>query len=188
MEIYLIRHTTPDVPPHTCYGQTDVPLTQKGRDEIALVKQKLPSALEQVYSSPLSRCFDLAKNLSTNHLEMDSRLMELNNGLWEMKKWDDIDSSHLTLWMDDFVNVRTPEGESYHDLYERVTHFWDEMIQKEHETVAIVCHGGPIRAILSYLLEIPLKNSFRFNIRPGGVTHISYSTENQNIKIIEFDR
>lgn len=41
MDIYLIRHTTPDVPPGTCYGQSDVDVAASFMDEFSALHPKL---------------------------------------------------------------------------------------------------------------------------------------------------
>ena len=41
MEIYLVRHTSVDVPAGYAYGQTDVPLRSSFEDEAEVVKKKL---------------------------------------------------------------------------------------------------------------------------------------------------
>ena len=41
MEIVLIRHTSVDVPPGVCYGQTDVPLKPSFEQEAAVSKENL---------------------------------------------------------------------------------------------------------------------------------------------------
>lgn len=41
MEIYLIRHTSVDVPAGYAYGQTDVPLRPTFEEEAQIVKEKI---------------------------------------------------------------------------------------------------------------------------------------------------
>ena len=56
MNVYIIRHTAPDVPQGTCYGQTDVPLKETFKTEARAVKDSIPDiTFDAVYSSPLSR-------------------------------------------------------------------------------------------------------------------------------------
>ena len=57
MEIVLIRHTSVDVPPGVCYGQTDVPLKPSFEQEAAVSKENLKVYLpfDPVYTRPLTR-------------------------------------------------------------------------------------------------------------------------------------
>ena len=66
MEVIFIRHTSVDVPPGVCYGQTDVPLRNSFEQEAAVTSGNLKSYrpngrdFDYVYTSPLSRCVRLA--------------------------------------------------------------------------------------------------------------------------------
>ena len=90
-----------------------------------------------LYSSPLQRCVLLAnyikENSKINSIQEDSRLLEMNFGDWEMKNWDVIPPDDFTPWMNDFVNVRVPNGESFVDLHDRVNDFLDNELQKQFE-------------------------------------------------------
>ena len=82
--------------------------------------------------------------------------------------------------MNDFVNFRCPNGESYLDLYKRATDFFEELVKKNYKNVGIITHGGFIRSILSYILEIPLKKSFSIQIYYGSVSKIVLSQDNNS--------
>ena len=62
MEVILIRHTSVDVLPGVCYGQTDVPLKPTFEQEAAVTQENLKAFLpfDHVYTSPLTRCVRLA--------------------------------------------------------------------------------------------------------------------------------
>jgi alpha-ribazole phosphatase len=89
-----------------------------------------------------------------------------------MQRWDDIGAGELKVWTENFVNQRCPEGESYRDQFQRVASFWDAMCRKHQEHVAVVTHAGVIRALLAYLLDIPLHKSLYVGIDYGSVTKI----------------
>ena len=114
MEIYLVRHTSVDVPAGYAYGQTDVPLKASFPEEAARVKQALEGhTFDQVWSSPLSRCRRLAAYCGYPEPMTDPRLMEVNFGEWEMKSWDEVSSDPRSVaWFDDWLNEPTPGGES----------------------------------------------------------------------------
>lgn len=175
MEIFLIRHTTPAVEKGVCYGQTDLDVTDSFHEEAMIITQHLPDNIVQVYSSPLQRCKKLAEHLfAAKPVELQKDLMELNCGKWEMQKWDDIPRHEIDPWMKDFVTVRTPEGESYIDLHERVVAQF-EKIRQLQQPAAIVAHGGVIRSILSHITDTALGDSFnRFKLHYGCVVKISF--------------
>ena len=173
MEVYLIRHTTPQIEKGICYGQSDIPLMETFGIDIQNILQHLPDSVDVVYSSPLSRCVKLAEHIKSDQkFTHDTRLMEMNFGSWEMKKWDEMDQEVLNEWMKDFVNVRVPNGENFIDMNNRVCEFIEELIKKQYKKVVIVTHAGVIRSVLCQILETPLQNAFKIPIDYGGITKI----------------
>ncbi len=172
MELYLIRHTTPGIAKGICYGQSDIPLANTFDTEAkAVLKQLETLSFDAVYSSPLLRCKQLALKISPNVIE-DPRLMELNFGNWELKKWDNIPRKESEPWMQDFVRVSTPNGESYINLQKRAISFYNEIKDQPYSSIAIVTHAGFIRALVSYINTIDLKDSFDLKVPYGVVMGI----------------
>jgi alpha-ribazole phosphatase len=174
MEIYLVRHTTPDIAKGVCYGQSDIDVTETFLQEASIIQQLLPATIAAVYSSPLQRCKKLAAYLYPNHeIQQHDNLMEINCGHWEMKLWDDIPAEEITPWMNDFINVCIPGGESYVDLYARVNKTFAQ-IQQEARPLVIVAHGGVIRSILASITNTGIKDSFgAFKLHYGCVIKLS---------------
>ncbi len=173
MEIYLIRHTTPKIEKGICYGQSDLDITESFEEELGFIKPHLPSNALRIYASPLQRCKKLADVLfADQEINCYADLMELNCGDWELMKWDDIPKPEIQPWMDDFVNVAVPNGESYMHLYERVVSRF-EAIAAAGQDAVIVAHGGVLRSILSHITQTPLKESFDvFTLHYGCVVKI----------------
>ena len=110
------------------------------------------------------------------HVHFYDDLMELHCGSWEMQHWDEIPKPELQPWMNDFVSVKVPGGESYLDLYTRTVKRY-EKISGEVKPAAIVAHGGVIRSILSHITGTPLKEAFeRFPLYYGAVAKINTAT------------
>jgi len=177
MDIYLIRHTSVDVPKGLCYGQSDVSLANTFEKEAIDIKTKIPDNQRDIdlLTSPLSRCSLLVDFLFPEKLvRNDKRWMEMNFGDWEMKLWNDIPEEESQLWMQDFVNVATPNGESFSEMIERVKSVWEETLQQSTNDKVIVCHGGVIRTILHLILEIPAQKVFAVDIDYGAVIKIQY--------------
>jgi alpha-ribazole phosphatase len=174
MEIYLIRHTTPAIEKGICYGQTDVALKDTFEVEAEVVLPNISHGVEVIYSSPLSRCLRLANYLSVRlalPLVTDHRLKELNFGEWESKRWNDIDPAALQFWMDDYVNVPCPGGESYQELAKRTSLFLMEVMTKKPERAAIVTHHGTLKAIHAELKKITLVQAMEVEFSYGSVSH-----------------
>ncbi|KQB40133.1 alpha-ribazole phosphatase [Flavobacterium sp. L1I52] len=168
MEIYLVRHTETICEKGICYGQSDVGLKEPFLEQFESIRTQIPNEAI-VYSSPLKRCVQLADFLASS-ITTDFRLMEMDFGDWEMKKWDAIPETDFTPWMNDFVNVSVPNGESFVDLHHRVTDFWKEkIIPNSAEKIVIVTHAGVIRSILCAISNLPLKDAFMNKVDFGAV-------------------
>ena len=148
-------------------------------EEVQQIKNQLPNFTETVLiiTSPLQRCLQLAQQLSFNQdncIIVDKRLLELNFGEWEMQKWQEIDSHLLQEWMNDYVHLAPPQGESYQALLIRCQAFWKYLLKLPFSNVLVITHAGVIRALIAHLLEIPLKNAFAIQIDYGSVSKIKY--------------
>lgn len=174
MEIYLIRHTTPAIAKGICYGQTDLDVTDTFEEEVAAIIPHLPHNIQTVYSSPLQRCRKLAEALFPQHpVQLHNDLMELNCGSWEMQEWNTIPKAEIQPWMDDFVHVPVPGGESYTQMHKRVINRFQWITEQTQPTV-IVAHGGVLRSIVSHITQTPLKESFdAFSFHYGCVVKVT---------------
>lgn len=176
MEVYLVRHTETVCEKGICYGQSDVGI----RETYSAVFESIVNQLPQdavLYSSPLQRCTILAnyilENTDINSVIEDSRLMEMNFGDWELNNWDAISQEVLNPWMEDFVNVRVPNGESFVDLNIRVLDFFENKLTGEIiKPVIIVAHAGVIRSFLCKINDLPLKDAFLNKVDYGDVIKI----------------
>lgn len=173
MEVYLIRHTTPLIEKGICYGQTDIPLAESFPDEANKLLPFLPETVDAVFSSSSNRCIKLARLIKSERIIIDNRLLEMNFGDWEMKKWDDIDKENLDKWMQDFVNVRVPQGETFIDLYQRVCDFIENLKKADFHKIAVVTHAGVIRSFVSKILDSPLEKAFEIKVNYCSVTKIN---------------
>lgn len=172
MEIYLVRHTETVCAKGICYGQADVSLMQPYQEQFQEIKKQLPEEAF-FYSSPLERCTILADFLSTSNFTTDKRLMEMDFGSWELKSWDEIPKDEMDPWMNDFVNVKVPEGESFEIMNDRVLSFIDEKLTEVSKPIVIVTHAGVIRSFLCKQMSLPLIEAFSNKVEFGQVIKIN---------------
>jgi len=164
MEVYVIRHTPVALGKNMCYGQSDVPLAASFDRDVEIYKNQLPTRFDKVYSSPSPRCKALVSALQYPNVAFHNSLHELNFGDWENKDWNEINQTELNHWMNDFVNIKVPNGESLHELFLRVQLFFNKLRKKKHKKVLIITHAGVIRCLWAYLLDIPLQNIFKLSV------------------------
>ncbi len=212
MEIFLVRHTTPEVEPGTCYGKTDLGLPSSFEKEARHLLEFLPSKVHSIRTSPLFRCYSLAEYISKRMesvgpapaWKVDPRIEELNFGEWEAKLWEDIPRDETDPWMLDFVNKRPPGGETYSELKTRISESWEESLKEgkvweklkkeegensEYKEIW-VSHGGPIRCLASISLGIPLENSFRLVLDYGAVSvlRVRFGEEESFPQLVSWNR
>ena len=192
MEIYLVRHTAPDIDKGICYGQADIGVKETFLAEAVIIKKHLPEKVDAIYCSPLKRCKVLADHLFKDQpIQLKDELKEINCGKWELKLWDEIPRYEIDPWMDDHVNMRIPGGESYMEVFERVGQCFDSIVT-EHRLAALsgnnaeasspnavmVAHGGVIRSILAHVTQTPLPDSFKvFSLHYGCVVKVVYGAD-----------
>ena len=76
MKITLVRHTSLQISPGLCYGQSDIDVGVSFWDETNQLKNKLADRqFDAVYTSPLQRCVKLAAALNLGEPIEDARLM-----------------------------------------------------------------------------------------------------------------
>ncbi len=184
MQVYLIRHTTPDIEKGICYGQTDFAVNPTlFIEELKIIQSKLPDNIDRFFSSPLKRCKQLAECLSAEYIE-DERLIELDFGDWENKFWSELNQTEVTVWAKDFVNNRPPNGENYVELHNRIIKFIETLLNTDNESAGIVTHAGNIRSFISRTLDLPLENSFRIDLTYGAVISLKIEKDKCYNKLI----
>lgn len=180
MEIYLIRHTSVDVPAGYAYGQTNVSLRATFNEEAEKVKESLSGLLfDKVWTSPLSRCVKLAAYNGYVDAEKEDRIKEISFGDWEMKSWEELSADPRSeTWFADWINTPTPNGESLTDQYKRVSAFLDELRTSGHKRVCVFAHGGVLTCARVYAGEYDLKNAFKNVPSYGSVIKLEFPDSN----------
>lgn len=174
MEIYLIRHTKPLIESGICYGQADLSVCDSFDQEFEGIQDELPENINALYSSPLQRCTMLAESIIKTNSQLekfqtDSRIMEMNFGDWELKKWDDIRRIDFDLWASDIVHQQVPGGESFYQLNIRVNSFIEDLLLAKKEIICVVTHSGVIRCFKSRFDNISLSDSLNQRVEYASI-------------------
>ncbi len=141
----LLRHPAPDAPPGLCYGRAEIAPGPGAAAEIARALELTPR-VARVVASPARRCRGLAEALAARDgvaLALDERLMELDCGSWERRRWWDIPRAESDPWAADPWALAPPGGETFAALHARVA----AVLAEAEPGVALVTHAGPIRAV-----------------------------------------
>ena len=164
MRLHLIRHPKPMIDAGICYGRHDCPAAEV-RLVAGVLLAKLPPELP-VWSSPLRRCRELAEQLHVRPV-IDERLAEMDFGLWEGRRWDDIPRAELDAWAADVAGYAPPGGESPRQLQRRALDFVDSLAVPE---AVIVTHAGVIRTLLAHWQGLPPERWTELNFAYGSCT------------------
>ncbi|MBO6178378.1 MAG: alpha-ribazole phosphatase [Selenomonadaceae bacterium] len=164
-------------------GQTDIALTDKGREQAKLLAKHFPvKELHAVYSSDLSRAMETAGFVAEKFslkVRPEPSFREMNFGEWEGLTHKEI----ATRWeegLNNFITrpdiLKVPNGENFQVLQKRAVKRLYELVEKhDGETVAITAHGGVLRTILAAALEMPLKNLWRLRLFNTAVSIVNYA-------------
>lgn len=168
-EVVFIRHSSLAVPRGVCYGFSNIDVSHNFSIEADNLQRNLTGFVpDLVVSSPLQRCVKLAVCTFDIEPEINLDLKEVNYGDWEGKTWEEINVKGDNLWMYANVNNQPPNGESFADLLKRVVKQVEVILNRPEEKIAVVCHGGVIRSVLSHLLNSPLDKTRSFHIHYTG--------------------
>lgn len=183
MRIYLLRHGE-IATQGRMIGQTDVQLTDLGREQYHTIAQYLQSQnLEMVYHSPLHRCSESAQiihqhcNIPTR---VESLLTEINLGLWDGMNKSDIQQRYSKEFAEraaNWAHFRPPQGESFSDLQQRAWQGFEKCITNHHhKRIAIVSHAGVNRTLLAQIHGIPLADIFSIEQNYGCINILEIDT------------
>lgn len=148
MKIVMVRHTAVDVPKGVCYGRTDVSLADDFDSEAVRIGRELKEMVERhgefdlVVTSPATRCVKLAESCGYGEAIRDERLLELNFGEWEMKRYDEITDPVIWKWYDDWQHVVPTGGESFEQQTGRVRQALEEYVTAGIGSLLMFAHGG----------------------------------------------
>jgi alpha-ribazole phosphatase len=167
VQLFLIRHPRPLLESGICYGQLDI----EAEDPQPVAKRLrafLPAATP-VVASPLRRARSLAEALHAQ-AQVDARLMEIDFGEWEGRRWSEIDRRLLDQWASDVLHFVPPGGESAAMLQARVIDCLDNLCAEHGERLALVTHAGTIRAALGYWLQLPIDEWSQLPLAFGSIS------------------
>jgi alpha-ribazole phosphatase/probable phosphoglycerate mutase len=160
--ILVVRHgRTEWNDAHRFQGKTDVPLNETGLLQAGRTAQRIASwPLDAVYTSPLTRAHRTASAIAAPHgkepIVLDD-LAEVDFGEWESRRIEDIRKETgdlLRAWYKDpFFHM--PRGSETWDAFlSRIERAVRAVLGSPHRNVAVISHGGVVRALYVVLLGL----------------------------------
>lgn len=162
-------------------GLSDVALTPYGEEQARLLADALaPLAPIAVYSSPLVRASTTAEAIASRaHLivEILPELREQSYGAWERLTADEArqrDPRRFAAWTAG-RRIAPPAGESLSMVRQRVVACVEALAERHPgQTVVLVAHVGPIKALLCTALNMPLSGVRRLWIDPASYSVVDW--------------
>jgi len=191
--LLLVRHAQPPEEARgRCYGSLDVGLSARGGRHAQLLARTLDRIpLAAVYVSPSRRAVESAAPLAAVHgltAIVDEALREIDFGDFEGQSYDEIERTHPELyrqWMKTPTLVQFPGGESYTRLRVRALAAMDAIrARNAGATVAVVSHGGVLRALLADCLSMPDEAIFRLDQSYGALSIIDWIDSTPIVRLL----
>lgn len=181
--IWLVRHglTAWNTAQRFC-GQSNVPLLSSGRVQARWLARRLhTTTLVACYSSDLSRAYETAEIIAGSGtpplpIQALAAWREIHFGAWEGLTYAEI-VARFPAALDFFrgsLEAAPPAGESLLQLRQRVLEGL-RLLTEACRTlpagdILLVSHGGPLRVLLSCVLELPLERQWQFALDPGSLS------------------
>lgn len=182
MDIVLVRHVraTGNEKGAYCGRGSDSPLSEAGRLQLISLSEKMKAqAPQRVFSSPLQRAKVTAESFFDCPTLLEE-LCEIDFGDFEGLTLSQIEKccpEEYERMFREGEHFVYPNGEGVHSFFKRV----EEGLQKIFaaaegcRSIAVVAHGGTIRAILSLLLAKDSSLYWNFRIDNGSLTRVRFS-------------
>ncbi len=193
LRLYIVRHGVTDWNQALrMQGHSDVPLNDEGRDQAKRVSVRLSALefpIEAVWSSDLSRARETAEAIASPFdlpITITPLLREIGLGEWEGLNQEEIeargDGELLRQYRSSPAGARPPGGETLDQA-------WDRMMRARQEigaahpsgSVAVVGHGGTLRALLCAALDAPVSSMLRFSLANASLSVLEQTRASDSI-------
>jgi broad specificity phosphatase PhoE len=165
-------------------GILDIPLSDRGRAEVAQLAEKLAEpepcavALAALYCGPgesvVRTAEIIGKALGLRPRRIDD-LRNLDQGLWQGLQFDEIKRRNLKVfrqWIDDPVTVCPPQGETIASALDRIKAALRPLIRRHQgETIGLVV-GEPIAQLIACHLRRMSRVQLDDHVPTGGFERI----------------
>lgn len=178
--IYFVRHGQTDSNLNKLFPTPDVPLNEKGFEQAQQTALSLKDVeFAACYCSPLIRakqtCAEILKYHSNLVPNYDVRLQARYYGKLEDQPTEALTFNRWKIGVYD-EQVKSLGMETVTDLYQRISSFFDEVLQKHpHQNILVVGHSCVGRVTAGYFNGVPEDQDFS-------------SLKISNAKVVIFDK
>jgi len=176
-QVYLFRHgETAWTLSGRHTGITDIPLTENGKKEAALLGERLKKIpFAKVFSSPRIRALETCKLAGCKNILIDPDLQEWNYGKYEGLTRAEIGPWHL-------FEDGAPGGESPSEVSARADRFLDK-IRSYNGNIALFSHGHFSRVLAARWLNADVKIGQFFYLSPTSMSILGFEHDEPVIRL-----
>lgn len=193
--LVLVRHGEVEAQYHRVFGgRIDMELSPFGHEQaeaLADYLQRIP--FQAIYSSPMKRVQQTLSQLIArqNRLPMIlSDLREVDFGVWTGLSWEEVkERYHVSAfeWLEQLEQGSISQAESVTAFRDRVDQALKTILTDNPEkSIAVICHGGVIRMMLSLLLDLPLKRMASFDIEYASISIVNWLPSKAEVELLNF--
>ena len=159
----------------------------------ALAKYLKGTPFDAIYCSPMKRAQQTLAPLIGNYkIEPTTipNLCEVHFGDWTGLSWQEVHDKYQVSafqWLEMLEQASVPNGECSRTFRSRIEPCLKQILENHSgQSVAVVCHGGVIRMMLSILLNLPLPKLAHFEIEYASVTQVHLLTHKTEVQLLNF--
>ena len=193
--LFLIRHAEVEERYQRVFGgRIDMELSPFGHEQartLADYLKRIP--FDAIYASPMKRVQQTVEKLRDTHSPHPvflEDLREVDFGVWTGLTWEEVKTQFSVSafeWLDHLDRGLISGAEAKADFRERIERALQEVLKNSAgRSVAVVCHGGVIRMMLSILLDIPLVKMAGFDVEYASVTWIDRFPHKTEVQLLNF--
>jgi broad specificity phosphatase PhoE len=193
--LFLLRHGEVEEAYHRTFGgRIDMNLSARGHEQarsLASFMRRRP--IDFIYVSPMKRAQQTLAPLASHCAKPPVELPEFREvdfGEWTGLTWEQVHAMHGVSafdWLDRIERGAIVGAETGAGFRARVEPALKQIIADHPgQSVAIVCHGGVVRMMLSILLELPLPKMANFEIDYASVTQVEQHHNKVEVNLLNF--
>ena len=170
-------------------------LTEKGKMQVKETAQLLKNmSISKIYSSPVTRTIEttqiVGEELGLDY-EIDDRLYEIDLGKLAGTNYDEVINKYGNLFMSFYMgddSVLSNHGvESFTAVKSRIRDLLGQVMDRHNNhNVLLVTHLDPIKAAISYILDLKPESLYKWHMRNAALTILKQEFKTWSISAVNF--
>jgi len=193
--LFLVRHAEVETRYQGVFGGViDMDLSPCGHKQAqALAAYLRRFSFDAVFASPMKRVQQTLAPVAANGIPspiVHPEFREMDFGIWTGLAWEETQTRYgvsAWSWLDQIEAGAIPKAENGDKLRARVEPPLHSILRTHSgQSIAIFCHGGIIRVILSILLQMPLPRTAMFEVDYASVTRVLWPAAKPRLELVNF--